>query len=380
MRKRKILALFLMLVLIYAAWLTFQLLELKLYSTTPLEDSGFEAAGAFHIHSTYSDGKKSVDQIAKCAAEASLDFIVITDHGNPNFEALACEGWKEGVLVLSGSELSENRGHLVALGFEAPSESFSSTAEEAVHQVRLLGGFTVIAHPYSKVRWSWGPEADYSGVEIISADSMLRKNLLQSSPYLPALLLNPRFVFLKVLVRPEKNLWKWDSLNESQPIFGYYSIDAHLFYRTLFSSLQLHIPLSKPLSKDFDRAKRQVLNALRHGNFYNAVEAAAQAKGFRFWAVQDETTIRMGGHATVAPHTTVHAEIPSGVNHEACLLHNGTSVFHSSEETFAFPVTHPGVYRVEVYLKERTPMKKNVPWILSNPIFLKEKKNDSFGP
>jgi hypothetical protein len=29
-----------------------------------------------------------------------------------------------------------------------------------------------------------------------------------------------------------------------------------------------------------------------------------------------------------------------------------------------------------VYLKERTPIKKDIPWILSNPIFLKEKIND----
>jgi hypothetical protein len=380
MRKKKILSVILVLVLAYSAWLGFQVLSFESYKTLPPMDSSSEVVGAFHIHSTYSDGKKSVERIAACAARIPLDFIILTDHGNPNYEALACEGWKEGVLVLSGSELSENRGHLVALSFKTPSSRFSSTAEVAVHQVRLLGGFTVIAHPYSKVQWSWGPAEDYSGIEIISADSMLRKSLPLSLAYIPALLLNPRFLFLKVLVRPEKNLAKWDSLNKTQHIFGYYSVDAHLLYRALFSSLHLHIPLSEPLSKDFDKARRQVLDSLRHGKFYNAVEAAAQAKGFRFWAEQGNNIIPMGGNVLIAPQTTLHAEVPAGVNHETHLLLNGTPVFQSSEESFSFTATHPGVYRVEAYLKERTPMKKGIPWILSNPIFLKEKTDDSNRP
>ncbi len=378
MRKKKILTVILVLVLAYSAWLGFQLLRFESYTTLPATDSSPEVVGAYHIHSTYSDGKKTVEQIAACAARIPLNFIILTDHGNPNYEALACEGWKDGVLVLSGSELSENRGHLVAMSFERPPSRLSSTAEEAVHQVRLLGGFTIIAHPYSKVQWSWGPAENYSGIEIINADSMLRKSLPSSLPFIPALLWNPRFVFLKVLVRPEKNLLKWDSLNKAQPIFGYYSVDAHLFYRALFSSIQLHIPLSEPLSKNFHKAKRQVLDSLRHGNFYNAVEAAAQAKGFRFWAEQGKNIIPMGDNAIITPQTTIHVEVPAGVHYEVHLLLNGTSVSQSSEETFSFTVTRPGVYRVEVYLKERTPMKKDIPWILSNPLFIKEKTDDSY--
>jgi hypothetical protein len=377
MKKRKVLSVFLIGITAYLVWLVFHLITFESYTTVPQMDLSFEAAGVFHIHSTFSDGKLSVEQIAKCASDKSLDFIVITDHGSPNYKALASEGWKEGVLVLSGSELSENRGHLVALGFKTPSKPFSSSAEEAVHQVRNLGGFTVIAHPYSKVQWSWGPAVDYGGIEIISADSMFRKSLPLSLVYLPALLINPKFVFLKVLVRPEKNLLKWDSLNESPPIFGYYSVDAHLFYNALFSSLHLHIPLSKPLAKEFETAKQQVLNSLRHGNFYNAVEAAAQAKGFRFWAEQRDKAFPMGSEMLIEPHTSLHAVMPLGVELEAQLLLNGSPVFRSPEATWSYPVTdRPGIYRVEVYLRERTPMKKDFPWILSNPIFLKEKTND----
>jgi hypothetical protein len=263
------------------------------------------------------------------------------------------------------------------VGFDTPSSQISPTAEEAVHQVHGLGGFTVIAHPYSKTQWSWGPRVNYGGVEIISADSMFRKSLPLSLLYFPALLINPKLALLKVLSRPEKNLAKWDSLNSESPIFGYYSADAHLLYSALFSSLHLHIPLSIPLSKDFETAKRQVFNSLRIGNFYNAVEAAAQARGFRFWATQGDRSFPMGSAVKTEPQITLHAAMPIGVELEARLLFKGIPVFRSREGTWSYPARNgPGVYRVEVYLKERTPLREDFPWILSNPIYLKENTDD----
>jgi hypothetical protein len=101
MKKRKILSCFLILITVYLVWLAFHLLSFKSYTTIPQKDSLFELTGVFHIHSSFSDGKSSVEQIARYASTISLDFIVITDHGSPNYESLASEGWKED--VTSGS-------------------------------------------------------------------------------------------------------------------------------------------------------------------------------------------------------------------------------------------------------------------------------------
>ena len=38
--------------------------------------------GAFHIHSSRSDGSGSVAAIAAAAARAGLQFIILTDHGD----------------------------------------------------------------------------------------------------------------------------------------------------------------------------------------------------------------------------------------------------------------------------------------------------------
>ncbi|MGD8537396.1 MAG: CehA/McbA family metallohydrolase [Candidatus Aminicenantes bacterium] len=377
MKKKKIRTILLASLLAYLLWLGFQLVTFESYTTAPIRDSSYEVTGVFHIHSTFSDGRRSIEEIAGYASAQSLDFAVITDHGSPNHESLRSEGWTKGVLVLCGSELSENRGHLVAVGFKIPSSSFSHKAEEAVHQINALGGFTVIAHPYSKVQWSWGPAADYGGIEIISADSMLRQSLPLSLLYIPALAINPKFAFLKVLERPEKNLLKWDSLNESQHIYGYYSTDAHLLYRALFAALHLHIPLSKPLSREFECAKKQVLQSLRRGNFYSAVDGAAGARGFRFWAEQEGNVIPMGSVAPAGSKTSFYATMPVGVAFEARLLRDGDPVFQSQDQTWTYAVSESaGTYRVEVYLREKTPIKKDIPWILSNPIFLKERTDD----
>jgi len=100
MKKRKVLSFFLILITVYFVWLAYHLITFKSYTTVPQKDPFYEVAGVFHIHSTFSDGKRSVEQIARCASDKSLNFIVITDHGSPNYKSLRSEGWKEGVLVL----------------------------------------------------------------------------------------------------------------------------------------------------------------------------------------------------------------------------------------------------------------------------------------
>ncbi len=173
-KKKKILLSILALFLLYTIWLSFNILRFKTYKAPALKSSPLEIEGVYHIHTTYSDGKKSLDEIAKLASQADIDFIILTDHGNPNYESYSSQGWKEGVLVLAGSELSVSRGHLVALDFELPSGYFSPNTEDAFYEIKAGGGFSIIAHPYSKNQWSWGKFLEYSGIEIINGNSMLR--------------------------------------------------------------------------------------------------------------------------------------------------------------------------------------------------------------
>jgi hypothetical protein len=373
LKKKKILFLLLGLIMIYSFWLCIQLVRFKTYTNPALDKTPLEIQGSYHIHTTHSDGRKTPEKIAEFASRSSLDFIILTDHGAPNFSSMATAGWKKEILVLAGSELSVSRGHLVALGFTLPSTPFSQNAEQAAYQIKALNGLSIIAHPYSKVSWSWGKPIGYNGLEIINAKTLLKYDLLSSIPFLPSLLVKPDYALLKMLKRPVKNLNKWDELNHTNPTMGFYSLDAHLLYKSLLPFLQLHVLLNNPLSEEFEQASHQVLSALHQGRFYNAVDYAAQASGFRFWAQKGQKRVQMGEKLIFDSHATLNIRAEFPFTCEVHLIHNGKKIMASTEKRIVHQPTHPGFYRVEVYLKERTPMRKDIPWILSNPIFFLEK-------
>jgi hypothetical protein len=346
-------------VAVYAIWLGGQVVGYKRYTSGPVEAEVFaspprlhEIRGSYHIHSKFSDGRKTVDEIAAVAKRSKLDFIILTDHGSPNRRSFAAQGWKNGLLVLAGTEMSSSRGHLVALAFDLPPGWFSRDSEKAAREVRSHGGFTVIAHPYSKTRWSWGGEAVYDGIEIMDTDSMLRQNWRRAVPLLPLFLLKPEVVFLKTIRRPDEQIRTWDRMAESQKTLGFFSVDAHMLYGPAFHLFQIFALLDGPLEKEFDSARSQVFEALRSGRFFSAVDAAADPSGFRFWF--DGSELRV--------------QTPFSFAHETRIIHDGRATAASLERYLAYTPGEPGAYRVEVYLRERSPLRADIPWIVSNLI------------
>jgi hypothetical protein len=379
----------------YFIWLGYQILSAKKYVSVPeiarAENTSLpsgarpaapaesaalppvvELRGAYHMHTRHSDGHKTVAEVAAAADRAGLDFVILTDHGTPNFASLDEQRRIGRVLVLAGAEISSSRGHLVALGFNRPARPFSQNAEEAAREVGSLGGFTVIAHPYAKTRWSWGDWADYSGLEIINADADLRRGWVGSLLYAPALILRPTLALLKTLDPPLSAVRKWDQLlgkngrgaggPGGEPIYSYYSTDAHrFFYETELGVLNLHVQLAGLAPVDSADASRAILDALRRGRFYNAVEAAADPAGFRFEVVGENRTPAL-----------LRVSTPFSFAHETRIIHEGAVVASGQGRDLTFEAREPGAYRVEVYLRERTPLHPGVPWILANPRLIRK--------
>src|SRR5262249_12305541 len=109
---------------------------------SPLEQ-GWQPRGAYHLHSTNSDGRGTPSQIAHAAKQAGLQFIVMTDH---NLRTLSAPTYEDGVLVISGVELSTRAGHLVALGTPRGLNK-SELDGDPVQRVTDLDGFSFLAHP-----------------------------------------------------------------------------------------------------------------------------------------------------------------------------------------------------------------------------------------
>ncbi len=106
--------------------------------------------GDLHLHTNNSDGKLSVEELAKYAKRSNFDFITITDHNN--FFHLKRLPHISGLTIIPGVELSPYVGHANIWGLEVPytqshcinnAEEFRSVVEEA----RQKGAIISLNHP-----------------------------------------------------------------------------------------------------------------------------------------------------------------------------------------------------------------------------------------
>jgi hypothetical protein len=352
----------------------------------PLEVSGPPPAGGFtrvrgvvHVHTTLSDGGGTPEEVAAAARRAGLGFVAITDHNN--LDAKPFEGYHDGVLVLVGSEISTaSSGHVVGLGLrEDPAFRFSGDPQDALDDVRLLGGVAFAAHPLSPradFRWTaWDLPGPW-GLELLNGDSQWRAagwgRLLRTAALYG---LNPRYALLGTLTPPDATLARWDRLLASRPVAGIAGADAHNrvvlrkergvrfpSYESVFGLAVNHVLLDQPLSGEAAADGRAVVDALARGRSYVGLDALAPADGFFFTAESAAGRATMGDTiaATPAPRLRAGGRVPEGARFE--LRRNG-EVLSDAEAALDVPAPGPGVYRVEV----RVPG-WDVPWVLSNPI------------
>jgi len=132
-------------------------------------------AGAYHIHSTRSDGSGDKEAIAAAASRAGLAFVILTDHGDGT-RPPDPPVFLHGVLCLDAVEISSNGGHLVALDMNPSSYPLGGEPSAVVEDVHRLGGFAIAAHPDSaRPQLAWGDwKAPIDGVEWMNADSEWR--------------------------------------------------------------------------------------------------------------------------------------------------------------------------------------------------------------
>src|ERR671913_746250 len=131
--------------------------------------------GAYHVHTTQSDGSGDRATVAAAAARAGLQFVIFTDHGDGTRPPVA-PAYIEGVLCLDGVEVSTNGGHYVALDMPAAPYRLGGEAAAVVEDVTRLGGFGIAAHPHHPRReLAWADWlAPIEGIEWINLDSEWR--------------------------------------------------------------------------------------------------------------------------------------------------------------------------------------------------------------
>ena len=204
---------------------------------------------------------------------------MITDHNN--VDAKPFEGYRDGVLVIVGSELSTTAGHLLGLGLADPTYRFSGDARDGLEDIRDLGGFAFAAHPLSPrddLRFTGWDLPGPWGLELVNGDSEWRsagaRVLLSAGLYG----LNHRYALLRMLNPADATLARWDALLAERDVVGLAGADAHSrlpltktrslrfpSYESLFGLLRNHVLLKAPLTGRFEEDRAAVLEALRQG-------------------------------------------------------------------------------------------------------------------
>lgn len=330
--------------------------------------------GIFHVHSTYSDGLGSLPEIAAAARDRGISFVILGDHGAPNPAAGALDRTVGGVRFYGGSETSHPDGHLLVVGLNRiPRYILPPFPPDTIADVRDLGGFTVLLYPeWKKYRWRyWEDDFRPQGIEVLNLFSALRQteviqqiDMLMTAPF-------GDFHILKALQRPQAEIRRWDELLARGMTYGFYGVDLHGGFRSILE-LPVRVPSYRLGFGLFALGIRSTdagdpMAAVRRGEFFSVIRAAAVPDRFEFCARQDGRTIPPG--RIVSGRTDLEIQVAvSGYATRIVLFRDGEPFRQTDAGRLELADAPDGMYRVEVYLRDHPTLAMGMPWICSNPI------------
>lgn len=358
--------------------------------TVPSPPAAHDLGCVIHLHSTYSDGTASVDEIVAAARSTGTDVVLLTDHDTLGARDDGREGWYDEVLLLVGVEVSPEGGHFLAFGVdETPSKA--GGVASVPDAVAALGGFGFAAHPFSagsrmaeRLRLTrrmgrphgWPPElrGGLAGIELWSLTTDAAESWrhpLEAFSYM-------RHPEHHLDGPPAHHLAGWDELCASARVVAVGGLDTHqhgfrvrgklvtpMPNERYFGLLRTHVLCDQAPSRDLDTDSAAVLESLREGRCYLGVDAIAPARGFRYWGEAADDVVVMGSERA-AGDWTLNACLPR--NAETTLLRDGRVVASSGGRELSYRASEPGVYRIEARLPYHG---RTRPWIYSNPIYLR---------
>jgi hypothetical protein len=331
---------------------------------TPAEPNGFkEYQGVVHVHSFlggHSAGTFS--EIISAAQANQLQFVIMTEHTEKEFDtaAMTLQGTHGGVLFINGNEVSAENGDRLLV---------------------LPGNVSIVAYPQEFKNWD---TARVNGVEVYNVFT----NAKQANPVIAffdvlwSQRAYPDLIFALYFQRPDENLKKWDqaltrarltatggndshanigvSLNDSsgKKLLGI-QLDP---YSVSFRLVRLHVLIEQ--NKPLDATT--LIEAIRAGHCFIGFDFLGDTSGFVFEAENPGERKIQGDEISLQADTKL--QIRSPVPASMTVFKDGKVLLGLDGVTSReIPVKERGVYRAEMYL----PQPGNLPWIISNPIYVK---------
>jgi hypothetical protein len=359
--------------------------------TPPTDGEFVDYQGVIHVHSSL--GGHSTGNFAELLAAAKanqLDFVIMTEHPQPDFDtaAMTLNGLHGGVLFMNGNEVSTSSGDrllLVPGSSNASTTGTQSTAEVVANQ-KAGGGLSFAAYPADSQTW---PTSSVDGVEVYN----LFTNTREINPFvlffdgLWSYGSYPQLMFANFFARPTENLKRWDAALSAgnRKLVATAGNDAHSNvglsvndasgrqwlgvkldpYERSFQTVRTHVLIKK----DKGLSRESLLEALALGHCYISFDIFGNAKGFSFGAAGVNPQKIVGDDIELSDGLDLKAGAP--LSCRFVLFKDGAVADQKSGTTADFRITSPGVYRIEAYLDSLPAPVKGQPWIISNPVYVK---------
>lgn len=360
---------------------------------TENNDPGFnEFKGIIHAHTNlggHSTG--SFEELIAAANANDLDFVIMTEHWSDTIDtsALTLNGVYGKTLFIGGNEIDTADGDrflMIPGSADAPALRKMTTAAvlEKLHSENRLA---IVTYP-EKFR-SW--DSNFDGIEVFSLHTNAKKmnpftaifDAIWSFPAYPELMLATHFK------RPNENLRKFDEIAARRKINliagtdAHSNIGVHLFgddagnkglkikiddYATIFRLARQHVLIEK----DKPLTRESLVEALKAGGSFVGVDAIGDSSGFSFECVCGDDLVRLGPESSSLSSLKGLLQGTSPSRSRFVLFKDGQTILeHTDALEFTFPIKEAGTYRVEVYLDQLGPPFDKIPWIISNPIYIR---------
>jgi len=348
-----------------------------------------EVSCVLHLHTTYSDGTATVDEVIAAATEAGVDLVLLTDHDSLGARDDGWEGRHGDVSVLVGTEVSPKQGHYLAFGVDGEIPHAGRSAVQIAAEVREAGGVGFAAHPFSTgghmlvpgvarrivLPHGWPALDDplgFDGIELWSLTTDAAEAWRTPAEAVRWLREPERAI---AAGPPAHHLRRWDELSARRRTPAIGGLDGHqpgirvqgrvrspLPHRRTFDLLRTHLLCERPLTGDVEADWRTVRQALGAGAAWLTCPCVAPAHGARLWAERaDGSVIQMGEEGPAGP-SVLRARLPREA--EVRVVRDGTRLHEARGDGLDFPIESTGAYRVEARIDGRV-------WLLSNPVHLR---------
>ena len=346
-----------------------------------------EFKGIIHAHTSlggHSTG--SFDELIAAANSNDLDFVVMTEHYSGEYDtaALTLNGVYGKTLFVGGNEIDTADGDrflMIPGGADAAAMKELSTSQ-VLDKIHSEGRIAFITYPEKFKSW----DSAFDGDEVFSLHTEAKQmnplttlfDLIWTYPAYPDLMLARNFT------RPDANLAKFDEVAATRRVTlsagtdAHSNIGFHLFgddagnklinikldpYNVTFRLARLHVLLAAgtPLTRE------SLVATLKDGRYFIGFDTIGDSTGFTF----DAGAAQMGDEVQLGT-SGVKLRVAAPTECRFVIFRNGAKAFESGTiREFETNVTETGTYRVEAYLDSLGPPFDKMPWIISDPIYVR---------